>query len=509
MKTLTGLITSILFFVIMSCNPQVPETAHNHEESAGPSATVWTDQYEVFAEFQPTEDQLTALVHITRLADFRPVNDAKVTLTLQSEQSNLISAVAEPTSPGIYTAELKIPGDGEYNAHVRIQNAGTTELDLGEIHIHGLHDEAEEHDEHDEHEATGNALAASDLVHFTKEQQWAADFKVEYSRLSEISSTIYAIGTVIPRQNGLTDIVAPVDGFLNINHNKDMVVPGARVNQGDVLITLCPPIGKTNTWTERYTSYQLAQNNYERALNLKERGAISDTEFEKVEQTYLVEKSGFETLLDAYNITPDLQDTGCMHFFVKAPFDGVVSDMYVRAGQNISVGEKLMTLVDPSVVWVRAELYESDFNRLDQLNGATLHLADNIVHLERDDMQLVSKGITVDPENRTIPVIFKMDNHNGTFKIGQIVQMDIYTQSQLQAVIVPLQSILDEDVQKFVFVQHGGESFEKRLVETGPTFRNWVAITHGLEPGERVVSDGTYLLKLATITVTVGSAHHH
>jgi multidrug efflux pump subunit AcrA (membrane-fusion protein) len=74
---------------------------------------------------------------------------------------------------------------------------------------------------------------------------------------------------------------------------------------------------------------------------------------------------------------------------------------------------------------------------------------------------------------------------------------------------VPASAVIDEEIDKVVFVQVSGESFERRTVQTGPTFGDRFSIVSGLEPGDRVVTRGAYVVKLAGALVAVGSAHVH
>ncbi len=514
-------LSSLLLVALIACSkPVIDEHAgHDHGEEAV-SVTTWTDAFEFFAEFSPNEDHSqNALVHITQLKDFKPLVDDHVSIIIKSESDQvLLNKELELVRPGIYSNAIELP---ESDVHFLIDlGIGNETFDLGHVefvdHEHKEHVETD-NDEHDhEHEAEESehdhdSPITGEMVPFLKEQQWVADFNVQKSKMGDVRSVVYAIGQVIPHQQGLSEIVSPVEGYLNVNHNQNMVVVGARVKKGQILATLCPPIGRSNTWTERYLSYQRAEKNYERAQELKKRQAISNTEFEQIEQDYLVEKAGFETLLNAYNITPDMSNKECMHFYVKAPIDGIVSELDIKPGQNISAGDQMMTLVDPDVVWLHADLYEKEYYRLGKPDGATLELPgrNEKLHLNKSEFKMINKGEIVEQETRTIPVLFQLDNKEGLLKIGQTLQMNIYSTSDDKAVIVPVSAILDEDVQKFIFVQHTGESFEKRPVKTGPVYKDDIAILDGLNPDERIVTQGTYLLKLATVTTAVGHAHSH
>ena len=59
-----------------------------------------------------------------------------------------------------------------------------------------------------------------------------------------------------------------------------------------------------------------------------------------------------------------------------------------------------------------------------------------------------------------------------------------------------------------VFVQTGGESFERRPVRLGSHADGYVHVLEGVEPGERVVHRGAYLVRLAAMSTQI-PAHGH
>jgi multidrug efflux pump subunit AcrA (membrane-fusion protein) len=59
-----------------------------------------------------------------------------------------------------------------------------------------------------------------------------------------------------------------------------------------------------------------------------------------------------------------------------------------------------------------------------------------------------------------------------------------------------------------VFVQTGGETFERRPVTLGHQDGGFVEVLEGVKPGERVASRGAFLIRLAAMSSTV-PAHGH
>jgi multidrug efflux pump subunit AcrA (membrane-fusion protein) len=76
------------------------------------------------------------------------------------------------------------------------------------------------------------------------------------------------------------------------------------------------------------------------------------------------------------------------------------------------------------------------------------------------------------------------------------------------ALVVPIISLVEEQGDFYVYVQLEGESFEKRLVKLGSNDGKKVQILSGINPGERVVTKGAQMVKLATQSGSV-PAHGH
>ena len=76
------------------------------------------------------------------------------------------------------------------------------------------------------------------------------------------------------------------------------------------------------------------------------------------------------------------------------------------------------------------------------------------------------------------------------------------------APVVPEAAIVDDAGRPIVFVQREGETFERRAVTVGARSGDLVQVTAGLRPGERVVTKGAYLVRLASLSTSV-PAHGH
>ena len=388
---------------------------------------------------------------------------------------------------------------GEHDHEGSSEAAGHDHADTEESAVHG-------------HEAGNEPVEAGTEVVFLKEQQWSTDFMVRPVTTAVMRSGVEAIATVMPHRQGHAEIVSPVEGLLNVVHNREMVTEGSRVDKGGYLLTICPPPGGEGSWTERQQSFLRARREYERAQRLLESDAIARRDYEEIEKEYIVEKTGFEMILSGCCAEPvEDEETGEVHLRIQAPISGVVASIDVHPGQRVGSGQTLLELIDPAKVWLRAELFERDYYRLGEPAGVEISVPgmSGTFTASGDRFGVISGGEVFDPESRTIPMIFEVDNTEGTLKVGQVVQAGILTGRSEEMLAVPSSAVIDEDYTKYVFVQTGGETFTKREVGTGPESGGMTAVISGLSAGERVVTRGAYMLRLAASTGGAADPHMH
>jgi len=125
--------------------------------------------------------------------------------------------------------------------------------------------------------------------------------------------------------------------------------------------------------------------------------------------------------------------------------------------------------------------------------------------------RLVAYGAMVDPDSRTVPVIFEFAPAaypNGErLRVGQSVSVRVYTGEQSDTLVVPAGALVNDAGADVVYVQVAGDRFERRLVHTGLRDGELVGVHDGVQEGERIVSRGAYLVHLAA--GAEGDAGHH
>ena len=92
------------------------------------------------------------------------------------------------------------------------------------------------------------------------------------------------------------------------------------------------------------------------------------------------------------------------------------------------------------------------------------------------------------------------NNSKRLLAVGQAVFIRLYTSATVKATAVPASAIVDDGGRPVVFVQVAGESFERRPVRLGIQEGGYLQVLDGIIPGERVVTRGADLIRLAALS---------
>jgi Cu(I)/Ag(I) efflux system membrane fusion protein len=88
-----------------------------------------------------------------------------------------------------------------------------------------------------------------------------------------------------------------------------------------------------------------------------------------------------------------------------------------------------------------------------------------------------------------------MEINNPTFSLRPDMLVDVDLPIHMpEAVTVPVDALIDSGTHVRVYVERSEGVFEPREVQTGWRFGGQVEILQGVEPGERVVAEATFLV---------------
>jgi RND family efflux transporter MFP subunit len=190
----------------------------------------------------------------------------------------------------------------------------------------------------------------------------------------------------------------------------------------------------------------------------------------------------------------------------RAPLSGVIAEAAATAGATVEAGQLLYRLVAVDRVHVVGAVPEQQLSLVQSAVEAEVEVPGvGSVHTSRR----ISVGRVVDQETRAVPIVFELVNPPPALAIGQAVPLRLIGPASATGVSVPASAVVDDAGQPIVFVQAGGESFERRPVRVGgPREGGYVEIGEGLDAGERIVIRGAHLVRLAALSPQT-PAHGH
>ncbi|MET4896129.1 efflux RND transporter periplasmic adaptor subunit [Sphingomonadaceae bacterium jetA1] len=180
-----------------------------------------------------------------------------------------------------------------------------------------------------------------------------------------------------------------------------------------------------------------------------------------------------------------------------APIGGVIASRDVAAGQYVSQGgdKPVMTITDPSRVWLVAQVAESDAQNVrvgDPVEVTTPALPGRVFHATID---LV--GAALDPQTHRLPVRASIPNPDKALKPQMFASFAIQHRNAGQAIRVPAAAVIHEGDTARVWIMRPDGLLVARDVKTGDSANGLVTITAGLKPGEKIVTSGALFVNEA------------
>ena len=375
-----------------------------------------------------------------------------------------------------------------------------------------------------EREATESA--APNVITIDERTRDTIGLKVQAVEQRPFADVIQATGIVTPNETRVAHVRLLAPGRVEQVH----VRAGDRVQSGQPLLTydnvdvgeLVGNYLSAAAAVERAAAdADVANRALERATKLVDVGGLSRGEYERREAEHkraLAEvttaragTTNIERRLQRFGLSVDDltrlrgssgDATSWSRTTVRAPFAGVITAANVAPGEAVDTERELFTVADLSTVWVVGDLYQRDIASVRR--GQEAQITTESYPGETFIGRITNVSDVLDPSTRTAKVRCEVPNRDGRLKLQMFVTMGIPTATARDALVVPAAAVQQIDDDTVVFVQTGEASFEKRVVEAGAGSGGLVPVLSGLKVGERVVTDGGFMLKSKLKAASIG-----
>lgn len=538
-RPLLRLLTLGLCTALLSCEKHShphPDDGHAHDHGEnhahGPTTaaparpdlavTKYDDGLELFMEYPALVAGVPSplIAHFTDARDpehFKVVTRGRVVATLRYADGKEETFVADKLlRDGIFKPVVTPSRAGEATLHLRLEGPQVSGVvEAGAVRVHP--------DVASAVNAAPEAESGEQEISFSKEQQWKTQYATAEVRPRVLQGGVRANGELKPVAGQFAELAAPVAGRIPLF--SPVPTLGAQVKKGETLVQVVPTgmaagqdlAGLEMEAARARAELGLAQRELARAEELFAARAIPEKQLDAARVAKEVAQarvSGTERQLGGYRSAQGGGSGAAARsaFELRSPIAGVVSFSDVTPGAVVEAGRTLVSVVNPSRLWLEVKVYEADAPKVEQSPGAAFTVAgfDQEFAVGGGDGGLVAVGTVIDRATRTVPVLFELPNPGGRLKPGMFAKATVYTGQTIRGLAVPESAIVDDNGKPTVFVLSGGESFVKRAIRPGIRSGGFVQVLDGLSEGERVVSQGAYELKLASASGGIpehGHAH--
>jgi len=294
-------------------------------------------------------------------------------------------------------------------------------------------------------------------------------------------------------------------------------VVGEWAKPGQKLVTLqSEEVGTARAeYDKAQTALELARQNLEREKALFERGAGAQKNVFSAEAQYKVAGAMLDAAEKKLHILgfneAQVQEMKSRHdvlplITLYSPINGKIVESKAVLGAMIDQTIEIMTLMDPSLLWVDAEIYERDIARVRVGQDAEVAVPAYPGEVFKGRISYI--GDVLKEETRTITVRTEVRNPEAKLKPGMFADVILALDENGRALVVPQEAILDDAGDTIVFVPAGG-GYTPRIVKAGAHDNGWIQILDGLREGEEVVTAGGFQLKSKLLEDVQGRTHIH
>lgn len=366
-------------------------------------------------------------------------------------------------------------------------------------HDHEGHDhEGHDHEGHDhEHEVGGEH--PGEIV-FKKALAEAVGLRTMTVHPGPFTDVIKTSGRVMAAQGDESVIVATIPGVVSFGHLP--FVDGTAVRKGQAVLSIASnALSDGDIAAKAKFAFETAKREYERMQALVGDKIVSTKDFEQARLNYENAKVAYEAVAGKQT------DKGVS---VVSPLNGYLKNIQVKEGDYVSVGQPLATISQNSRLVLRADVSEKYYNYLPTIQSANFKTPYDNALYKLSDLRgrLVSYGKASDTNSFYVPVTFEFDN-KGAIIPGSFVEIYLLTAPMENILSVPVSALIEEQGVYSVYVRLDEEGYKKEMVTLGANNGSEVQILSGLKPGEEVVTQGAYQIKLSSASNAIPAHSHH
>jgi cobalt-zinc-cadmium efflux system membrane fusion protein len=308
--------------------------------------------------------------------------------------------------------------------------------------------------------------------------------------LENVREELVAPATVEAEPTRMAKIAPPLPGRVV----KLFVHFGDALKQGDKLFTLDSPdlVAAQSDYLKAKSALTQEERDLARQKDLTDHGIGAEKELEQAQTNRDTAESELDraaTRLRLLRVGPGGVGGPLT---VVSPIAGRVIDLATAPGQfQNDPAAILMIVADLTTVWLTANVQEKDIRRVHQGDDASATFA--AYPGEKFNGNVLFVGDLLDPDTRTIKVRVAFKNDDFRLKPGMFATVAFRSKATPE-IVVPTTAVVVSGDKSSAYIEVAPWTFDKRAVDVGEQFNDRIAVTRGLNVGDRVVATNAVLL---------------
>lgn len=173
---------------------------------------------------------------------------------------------------------------------------------------------------------------------------------------------------------------------------------------------------------------------------------------------------------------------------VKAEIDGVIGNINISKGSTVNVQSQTMTISSQQKMKVSFGVSENVINKI--TTGSKVYVTISAVSSEPFETEISKLSYTADKQTKLYTIEAYINNDDNRIKSGMFAHIQFVTDKKENVIAVPLNTVIEQNDEKFVYIVDKNDIARKIIVETGLKNEKYVEIVSGLNIGDTVVVTG-------------------
>lgn len=171
---------------------------------------------------------------------------------------------------------------------------------------------------------------------------------------------------------------------------------------------------------------------------------------------------------------------------IRAPFSGVIDEVYTKEGQLLSPGMPAFRLVNTNDLKLIAKVSESYISKV-KVNQEAIATFPDVNKEIKTRVKVV--GDVIDPVNRTFQVDLDLKQDKNLLKANMISYIKIKDYTNPSVIVIPVNLVQRNNDKSYVYVADGNVA-AKRFITPGQYYDNAVEVMDGLKDGDKLITIG-------------------